>query len=59
MADYVVNSLVLLKHDLKMEDNDCIAEAMQAMWDTLDFMNMADAIEDNGKAVNNRFMTMT
>ena len=59
MADYVVNSLVLLKHDLKMEENDCIAEAIQAMWETLDFMNIADSMEDGGKAVNSRFITLT
>ena len=59
MADYIVNALVLVKHDLKMEDNDYIAEAMQALWETLDFMNMTESIEDGGKAVNSRFMTLT
>jgi len=44
LADYIVNGLVLLKHDLKMEDCDGIAETLNALWETLDFLNVTDEI---------------
>jgi len=58
LADYLVNGLVLLKHELKMEDNDAIAETLQALWSTLDFLNITDEIGQGGKAVNSRFMVL-
>jgi len=45
LADYIVNGLVFLKHDLKLEDQDGIAETLQALWETLDFLNVTDEIE--------------
>jgi len=44
LADYLVNCLVCLKSDLKMEDCDSIAECLQALWETLDFLNVNDGI---------------
>ena len=50
--------MVLLKHDLKLEDADAISESLQALWNTLDFQNLHDEIENGGKAVNNRFIIL-
>lgn len=44
LADYIVNGLVCLKHELKMEDTDAIAETLQALWETLDFLNVGEEI---------------
>lgn len=58
LADYLVNALVLLKHELNMENNDAVAEALQVFWDSLDFLNINEEMEGGGKAVNSRFMIM-
>lgn len=44
IADYIINALVYVKSELKMEDTDAIAETLQALWETLDFLNVNDVI---------------
>lgn len=55
LSDYLVNSLILLKHTLALEDADTVAEALNALWKTLDFLNVTDEIENGGAAVHSRY----
>ena len=55
LADFIVNSLVLCKHDLKMEDPVQISEVVETLWKTLDYQNIEDEIENGGAAVHGRF----
>ena len=55
LSDYLVNGLILLKHELKIEDPDVLAETLNALWRTLDFLNVTDKIENGGAAVHSRF----
>jgi hypothetical protein len=58
LADYIVNGLVMIKHNLGIDDCDTVADTLQALWDTLDFLNLTDQIDHSGKAVNNRFILL-
>lgn len=58
LSDYLVNGLILLKHDLKLDDADALAEALNAMWMTLDFLNVTDKIDNGGAAVHSRYNTL-
>ena len=42
LADFIVNGLVLLKHDLAMDNDEKIADVLKCLWDTLDFRNFED-----------------
>jgi len=42
LAKFIVESLILLKHDLKMENEETIAELLNIFWKTLDFLNGKD-----------------
>jgi hypothetical protein len=58
LADYLINGLVFLKHDCKMTDNDAIAETLDCLWQTLDFLNTQLEIEmpdGSAGAVHSRF----
>ena len=55
LADFIVNALVVCKHDLQMEDPANIAEVVEIMWKTLDYRNLEDEIENGGAAVHGRF----
>lgn len=48
----------MLKHELKLSDNDTVAEALNALWKTLDFLNVNDKIENGGAAVHSRYNTL-
>ena len=58
LADFLINGLVLLKHDLAMEDVESISDVLQAMWETLDFMNVDDQLDQGGAAVHGRFTNL-
>lgn len=55
LSDYLVNGLILLKHKLAIEDKDTLAEALNALWKTLDFLNVSDQVESGGAAVHSRY----
>lgn len=58
LSDYIINGLVFLKHDCKMSDNDAIAETLECLWQTLDFLNFSLEIEmpdGSPGAVHSRF----
>jgi len=42
LAKFIVESLILLKHDLKMENEETVAELLNTFWKTLDFLNGKD-----------------
>ena len=39
LADYVVNGLVVIKHDMSLKDADACADMLQILWDTLNFLD--------------------
>ena len=42
LGNFLVDALVLCKHDLKIEDNVTSALVIDAMWRTLDYHNIED-----------------
>lgn len=55
LSDYLVNGLILLKHKLAIEDNDTIAETLNGLWKTLDFLNVTDEMQNGGSAIHGRY----
>ena len=45
LADYLINCLVFCKESLKSSDDDTTAEILNAMWNTLDFLNTDATID--------------
>ena len=42
LSDYLINCLILLKHKLCIADPEILAETLDALWKTLDFLNITD-----------------
>ena len=55
LSDYLLNGLILAKHKLELEDTELVAELLNVLWKTLDFLNINDQIENGGAAVHSRF----
>ena len=55
LADFIVNVVVLCKHDLKIENPEIVAETVEAMWKTLDYHNIQDEVENGGAAIHGRY----
>ena len=54
----MVNSLVMCKQLLKLENNDLISDLIEMLWKTLDYTNIWEEIQNGGRAVFGRFNFM-
>ena len=55
MADYLVQSLVLVMGDCQISEPTLVADLLNVLWKTLDFTNVSEKIEGGGAAVHSRF----
>ena len=55
LGDFIVNVVILCKHDMKVENPEIVAEVVESLWKTLDYHNIQDEVDNGGAAIHGRF----